>query len=102
MDHYLPMWPQARAFGANARKRLQREVNNPSFARIHGIQLEGLTGALHAFGGGACHHLQFFCAKCPVTRTIEKNLVMKRRFKPQRAMGEMFDGLKKFGTTLQQ
>src|SRR5262245_47834503 len=102
MNDDLATWAHADALGADAGYGLEREVNDAAFARVHGIEFERLARGLHAFGGGARHHFQFFDAKRAVPRDIEKNLVLKWRLETKGAMGEMFDGLEKFGATFEQ
>jgi len=56
MDDDLAGGADADAFGANAGDGLQGQMDNATLARIHGIELEGLTRSLHSLGGGASHH----------------------------------------------
>lgn len=102
MDDDLAVGAEADAFGADAGEGLQGEMDDAAFAGVHGIEFEGLLGGLHAFGGGASHHFEFFDAEGAVTGTVEKDFVLEGRFQAESAVGEMFDGLEEFGAAFEE
>ena len=102
VDDDLAVRAEADAFGADAGEGLQGEMDDAAFAGVHGIELEGLLGGLNAFGGGASHHFKFFDAEGAVAGAVEEDFVLEGRFEAESAMGEMFDGLEKFGAAFEE
>ena len=102
MDDHLALRAEANAFRPHAMDRLEREVDDAPFARIHWIEFERLAGGLDPFGGGASHHFQFFDAQGAVAGAVQEDFVLERRFEAKSAKGQMFDGLEEFGATLEQ